>query len=154
MKLDTLDKKILEKLQRNAKITNAQLAKEIGLSPAPTLERVKKLELSGLITPYHAEVNPEKLGLGVAVYLQASLQGSNRELIKSFTAKIEKIPEVVECHQVTGTSDFLIKIMTKDIKTYNDLILNTFIDIVEIGNMQSMVVLSTFKNAKVLPMIE
>lgn len=151
LKIDLIDKEILKRLQENARITNSQLAEEIGLSPAPTLERVKKLENSGLILSYHAELDKDKLGLGVQVYLQASLQGSNRSLIRSFVDKINTIPEVVECHQVTGSSDFLIKILTKDIKSYNELTLNKLIEIEEIGNLQSMVVLSTFKDSKVLP---
>lgn len=152
LRIDATDKKILKLLQENAKITNSQLAQHIGLSPAPTLERVKKLENSGLILSYHAELDKDKLGLGVQVYLQASLQGSNRRLIQSFVDKINTIPEVVECHQVTGSSDFLIKILTKDIKSYNELTLNKLIEIEEIGNLQSMVVLSTFKDSKVLPL--
>lgn len=151
MKLDNIDRKILSILQENAKITNALLAKEVGLSPAPTLERVKKLEQSGLIQSYHAELDTSKIGLGVAVFLQASLQGSRKSLMDSFLEKIQSIPEVVECYHITGSSDFLIKILTKDIQTYNQFILEKLIDIEEVGNMQSMVVLSVLKDSKVLP---
>lgn len=154
MKIDHIDKKILEILQRNAKITNAALSKEIGLSPAPTLERVKKLESCGIIKSYHAEINKEEMGLGVAIYLQASLQGSHKENIASFTKRIQEIPEIVECHHVTGSSDFLIKILSKDIESYNRFILEKLIDIEEIGQLHSMVVLSTLKDSKVLPIKE
>ena len=150
-KLDQIDKKILNILQGNAKITNSQLAIEIGLSPAPTLERVKKLENAGVIKSYHAELDQEKMGLGVCVFIQATLQGSNKTLMESFQRKIQQIPEVVECYHITGTADFLLKILSKDIKTYNDFILDRLIEITEIGNLQSMVVLSTMKNAKTLP---
>lgn len=152
VKLDDTDRQILEKLQKNAKITNSQLAKEIGLSPAPTLERVKKLEASGIIKSYHAELNPDKLGIGVSIYLQASLTGSNRALFDSFIKKINAIPQVVECHHITGSSDFLIKVLSKNINTYNDFILDKLIGVEEIGNLQSMVVLSTLKNSKVMPL--
>lgn len=151
MKLDNIDRKILAILQENAKITNALLAKEVGLSPAPTLERVKKLEQSGLIQSYHAELDTSKIGLGVAIFLQASLQGSRKAVIESFQKKIQDIPEVVECYHITGSSDFLIKILTKDIQTYNQFILEKLIDIDEVANMQSMVVLSVLKDSKVLP---
>ncbi len=152
-KLDKLDRLILEKLQANARITNTQLAKEIGLSPAPTLERVKKLEQNGFITSYHASLNTKRIGLNVAIYLQASLQGSSRDVMKSFASKIDKIQEVVECHHVTGSSDFLLKILSKDIESYNKFVLEKLIDLDEIGNLQSMVVLSTLKNSKILPII-
>lgn len=151
IKIDKIDKQILQILQENGKITNSQLAKEIGLSPAPTLERVKKLESSGIIKNYHAELNTEILGLDVGVFLQTSLKETSKESIATFLEKINKIPEVVECHHVTGSADFLMKVLTKDIKTYNEFILNQFLEINEIGNVQSMVILNTLKNSKSLP---
>ena len=127
MTLDEIDKAILMHLQKNARITNAQLSKEIGLSPAPTLERVKKLESAGLIDGYHAILNRKKLNLRVCVYLQASIIASNKSHFESFKSQIQEIPEVVECHHVTGSSDFLIKILTKDIETYNNFVLDKLI---------------------------
>lgn len=152
--LDKTDIKILEILQTNAKITNSQLAKEIGLSPAPTLERVKKLETSGVIKSYHAKVDTDKLGIGIQVFIQASLTGSNRGLFDRFIEKVQKIPEIIECHHVTGSSDFLLKILIRDIKAYNDFILEKMIGIEEIGNVQSLMVLSTLKDSKVMPIQE
>ena len=152
--MDKTDIKILEILQTNAKITNTQLAKEIGLSPAPTLERVKKLEASGIIKSYHAELDIDKLGLGIAVYIQASLTGSNKSLFDRFIKKVQEIPEIIECHHVTGTSDFLLKVLSNDIQSYNDFILEKMIGIEEIGNVQSMMVLSTLKDSKIMPIQE
>ena len=90
-KIDEIDKKILEILQSRAKITNARLSEEIGLSPAPTLERVKKLEQMGIITSYHAKLNIQKLGLGVTTFVLATLNGHNRTNIESFVREINKI---------------------------------------------------------------
>lgn len=151
IKLDPIDKQIIEKLQANAKITNSQLAQEIGLSPAPTLERVRKLENAGIIKSYHASIDTEKLGLGVGIFILISLSSHKKNQIKSFVEKINQIPEVVECHHITGAGDFLLKVLTKDIGSYQSLILDKLVDIEEIGNMQSMVILSTFKDAKVMP---
>ena len=151
IQLDDIDKKILEKLQLNGKITNSQLAKEIGLSPPPTSERVKKLEQSGIIKSYHAELDKDKLGLGVEIFIMASLNGSRKKTVESFTKNIQAIPEVVECHHVTGSSDFLLKVLSKDIKTYNQFILDKLIEIDEIANINSLVVLNTIKDSKVLP---
>ncbi len=151
LRLDIIDRKILEILQKDAKITNAQLAKEIGLSPAPTLERVKKLEQSGLIKSYHATLDKEKLGLGVNIFILVSLSSHKMNQIKAFVDKINTIKEVVECHHITGQGDFLLKVLVKDIPAYQSLILDTLSQIEEIGNMQSMVALSTFKESKVLP---
>ena len=83
-KLDLTDHKLLEILQQNAKITNAQLSKEIGLSPAPTLERVKKLETLGIIQSYHAQVDREKVGLGVSTFVTVTLTGHKKQVTESF----------------------------------------------------------------------
>ena len=151
IKLDQIDKKILEILQSNAKITNSQLAQEVGLSPAPTLERVRKLENTGLILSYHAEIDVKQMGLGIGVFVLISLSGHKKNQIMSFVDKVNNIPEVIECHHITGSGDFLLKVLTKDISSYQQLILNTLVDIEEIGNMQSMMILSTFKDSKVMP---
>jgi len=150
-KLDEIDKKILEILQARAKITNAKLSEEIGLSPAPTLERVKKLEQLGIIASYHAKLNIEKIGLGVTTFVLVTLNGHNKANIESFIEQINKVPEVVECHHITGAGDFILKVITRDISTYQKLMLEQVSDINQINNMQSMVVLSTFKDSKVIP---
>ncbi len=150
-KIDGIDKKILEILQSRAKITNAKLSEEIGLSPAPTLERVKKLEQMGIISSYHAKLNIEKVGLGVTTFVLATLNAHNRANIESFIQEINKIPEVIECHHITGAGDFILKVIAKDIATYQKLMLEKISDIKQVDNMQSMVVLSTFKDSKVIP---
>ncbi len=150
-KLDYTDRKILNILQANAKITNAQLAKEIDLSPAPTLERVKKLENLGFIKSYHASLDVHKLGLGVTTFLSVKLVKYNKESIKQFIDQINKIDEVIECHFVTGGSHFLMRVVTTDITAYQQLLLDKFSVIEEIDNMQSMIVLTTAKDNKVLP---
>lgn len=152
LKLDQIDRKVLEILQSNAKITNAQLSKEIGLSPAPTLERVKKLEHAGIIKSYHAQLDPEKVGLGVSTFVQVSLVGHKKVVTESFVQKVNKIPDIIECHHITGTGDFLIKVISKDIASYQKLMLETINEIEEVANTQTMVILSTFKESKTLPL--
>ena len=115
VKLDATDKKILEILQANSNITNAQLAIEIGLSPAPTLERVKKLENSGVVKSYHAVVDPAAIGMGVSTFVTVSLKGHNKENIEKFIRAIKEIEEEIECHHVTGQADFILKIICTDI---------------------------------------
>ena len=151
IKLDEIDRKILDILQTNAKITNAQLSKDIGLSPAPTLERVKKLETSGIIKSYHAVINTEKIGLGVNTFVQVSLRGHNKNNIDKFLSEINDIPEVIECHHITGSGDFILKIISNDIQSYQKLMLERVSDIDVVDGLQSMVILSTFKDSKVMP---
>ncbi len=151
IKLDQIDRKILEILQSDAKITNAQLSKEIGLSPAPTLERVKKLEISGLIKSYHAQLDPEKIGLGITTFVQVTLVGHKKMFTDAFVVKINQIDEIIECHHITGTGDFLLKVISKDITAYQKLMLERVNEIEEVASTQTMVILSTFKDSKVLP---
>ncbi|MEQ8303237.1 MAG: Lrp/AsnC family transcriptional regulator [Cyclobacteriaceae bacterium] len=151
IKLDAIDRKILELLQKNSNITNAQLAQEIGLSPAPTLERVKKLENAEVIKSYHAAVDLSSVGLGVSTYVMVTLKGHNKENINKFIAEVGKIPEVIECHHLTGQSDFLLKVVSTDIPSYQTLMLEKVSNIEVVDNMQSMVILSTFKDTKAVP---
>ena len=151
LKFDNTDRKILEILQKSAKITNAQLSKDIGLSPAPTLERVKKLENLGVINSYHAKLDISKIGLGVTTFVLVTLSGHNKENIDKFIKEINMVDEVIECHHITGAGDFILKIISKDIPAYQKLMLEKVSDIKVVDNMQSMVVLSTFKDSKVMP---
>ena len=151
MKIDRTDKKILELLQKNAKITNAKLSKEIGLSPAPTLERVRKLEARGIISGYHAKLNMSKIGLGVSTFVMVSLKGHNKKNLKSFLDKIKDVENIVECHHITGSGDFILRIVAEDIESYQELMLDKVSEIEVTDSLQSMVILSTFKDNKVIP---
>ena len=150
-KLDQIDRKILKILQENSKITNLDLSKQIGLSPAPTLERVKKLEQQETIESYHAQVNPQKIGLNVQTFVLVSLAWQKEAALDRFLDKIKSIPEITECYIITGEADFLIKIICKDIPTYEQLLFKTLSQIEEIERLKTLMTLSTVKNSKVLP---
>jgi Lrp/AsnC family leucine-responsive transcriptional regulator len=152
IKLDRIDRKILEILQSNAKITNAQLAKDISLSPAPTLERVKKLENAGIIKSYHASLDKAKIGLSVSTFVLVTLKGHNKVNIDLFLNEIYKVQEVIECHHITGSGDFMLKIISYDIASYQRLMLEKISEIEVVDGLQSMVILSTFKEIKVMPL--
>ncbi|MBX2957442.1 MAG: Lrp/AsnC family transcriptional regulator [Cyclobacteriaceae bacterium] len=151
IKLDSTDRKILELLQRNSNITNALLAKEIGLSPAPTLERVNKLENAEVIKSYHAVIDPASVGLGVSTFVMVTLKGHNKDNIEKFMHAINQVDEVIECHHITGSGDFILKIICADIAAYQQLMLEKVSNIDVVDSLQSMVILSTMKSSKVLP---
>jgi DNA-binding Lrp family transcriptional regulator len=151
MKIDALDLKILKELQENSKITNIELSKKIGLSAAPTLGRVQKLEKSGLIESYHAKVNMAHLDLGFTALIQVSLTRQISNAIQNFINEINQIDSVVECYQLTGNFDYQLKVIVKDIPAFDSLITNKLSKIEEIRQMQTMVVLSTVKSSPVLP---
>jgi Lrp/AsnC family leucine-responsive transcriptional regulator len=149
--LDATDLKILKALQENCKVTNIQLSQEVGLSPAPTLERVKKLENSGHIRSYHAIVNAQKLGLGLTALVQVALARQVDNAIQSFNEQIKEVDEIVECYQLTGDFDYMLKAIVEDIPSFERLITEKLSRIEEIGQMQTNVVLSKIKDSMVLP---
>ncbi len=152
MELDKIDLNILKILQENGRITNLQLSQTIGLSPAPTLERVRKLENSGYIKSYHALVDEEKLGLGIKTFIQVSLDFHQNDTIQTFLREIKEIKEITECHHVTGQCDFLLKAYVKDIKTYEQLIMQKISKITVVKTFQTMMIMSTSKKEPIVPL--
>lgn len=150
-KLDKVDLRILRILQESSKITNLELSKRIGLSPAPTLERVRKLEQSGVILSYHAMVDPQVMGLNVQTFVLVSLAWQKENALNQFLEKIKKIHEITECYIITGEADVLIKIVVKDIPTYEQLLFKTLSQIEEIERLKTLMALSMVKQSKVLP---
>jgi Lrp/AsnC family leucine-responsive transcriptional regulator len=151
MAIDNIDVKILKTLQSQGRITNIELSQKVGLSAAPTLERVKKLEKAGIINSYHAKVDPHKIGLGFSALINVSLERQKDNAMTRFREKIEAIEEVVECLQVTGNFDYQLRVMVKDIPKFEQLIAGKLSKIEEIGQMQTMVVLNEVKSSRSLP---
>ncbi len=149
---DKTDLKILQLLQENSKMTNLALSGKINLSPAPTLERVKRLERRGIIESYHAVVNKEKMGLNVMTYVLVNLAWHKPNALDNFIKKIDKINEVVQCNVVTGDADLLLKIITVDIPSYEKLLFKKLSKIDEIERLKTLMVLSEVKNSTVLPL--
>ena len=151
MKIDTIDKQILEILQTDGRITNSNLAKKVGISPPPTLERVKKLERNGIIDKYVCLLNPEKVGIETFTFVEVTLVRHGSEPVKKFIQAVNKVEEILECHHVTGEADFLLKIAVKDIPAYEDLLLHTLTNLPGVQHLKTMVVLSTTKKETKLP---
>jgi len=150
-KLDKIDLSILKILQENSKITNLELSKKIGLSPAPTLERVKKLESTNILESYHAKVNAEKIGLNVRTFVLVSLAWNKENALENFIEKISKIQEITEGYIITGDGDFLLKIITKDISSYEQLLFKKLSQIEEVERLKTFMTLSKVKKTKLLP---
>lgn len=146
MKLDKTDIKILNILQKHGRITNSELAKRIEMSPPPTLERVKKLEKSGVIKKYVALVDQKTIGIETCSFVAVTISRHVKEAVEEFIKAVEEVDEVMECHHITGDADFLLKIAVKNIPAYEDLVLHKLTDLPHIQNIKTMVVLSTFKN--------
>ena len=146
MLINQKDKQIIGELQDNSRITNAELAKRVGLSPSSTLERVKKLETSGLIEKYITLLNPRKAGYTCFTFVEVKLARHGETPVDDFFKSIAIMDEILECHHITGEADFLLKVATNDIPAYEELILHQLSALPNVQNMKTSVVLSTFKN--------
>ena len=150
--IDSIDKKILDVLQENGRITNLHLSNLIGLSPAPTLERVRKLEKAKILKSYHAELDASKLGYDLNVTIQVTLARQIDNAMQKFTSDIQKIDEVIECVQVTGDFDYLLRVIVKDVRGLDVLINEKLSKIEVIGQLKTNVILSTIKSTKKIPL--
>ena len=121
-KLDRIDLKILAELQKNGRITNVDLADAVGLSPSPCLTRVKRLEQAGYIAGYGAQLELRKLGDVLLVFTEMTLSDHRRDDFARFEAAIRNIPEIVECHLVSGGYDYLLKFITNGVNHYQSVI--------------------------------
>jgi len=148
--LDKLDKQILNILQINSKRTIKDIAKELNLSTTPIFERIKRMEAQGVISQYVALVDPHKLDKKLRIFVEISVSDHTIKSIDKFVAEIIKHPEVIECHHVTGDSDFLLIIVTKDIEAYNDFISNKLSKVSNIGKVRSAFSLSIKKKTTAL----
>ena len=147
--LDQIDRKILDYLQGQAKLTNVQVAQNINLSPASTLERVKKLERQGIIKSYHAQIDPKKLALETYVMMQITLHRLTTKSVTDFIESMGRIPEVVTCHQVVGDADFFVKVVTTDMAAYQQLVMDQFGKLQDIQCIKAFIITATVKETGV-----
>ena len=144
-KLDETDWLILRTLQKNAKLTTKELADAVNLTPTPVFERQKRLEKKGYIKKYVAVLDAEKVGLGLLVFCKVKLQQINHEMADSFVRRIMRIPEVTECYNTSGAYDYLLKVRARDMKQYQEFVLNKLGDIENISAIESTFVMSEVK---------
>jgi len=149
--LDRIDKKILEILQVDGRITNFDLAHKVGLTPAPTLARVNKLEQQGYIKRYVALVDQIRLGLPVIAFVSVILESHKRKTSADFVAAVQKLPEVLECHHIAGDEDFLLKVVAASPGDYETFVLDKLTKIGGIEKVKTTFVLSSAKVETSIP---
>jgi Lrp/AsnC family transcriptional regulator, leucine-responsive regulatory protein len=143
--LDRIDLKILRLLQGNARMSNADLARSVNLSPTPCLERVRRLEAESYILDYVTLLNPQKLGAGVISFIQVLLDRTNPDVFKRFREQVSLCPEVMECHMVAGGFDYLLKVRTKSMLEYRDFLGETLARMSDIKQTHTYVVMEEVK---------
>lgn len=150
--LDETDMHILSLLQEDAQLTNKQLAAKIHLSPTPTFERVKRLEREGYIRRYIAILDAEKINRGFMAFCNVSMKQHSYENSQRIMQAVQQIPEIVECYNISGDYDFMLKIYVSDMKAYQDFVLRILGELDCIGSLNSFFVLGEVKNSHQLPL--
>ena len=145
--LDETDLQILKTLQKNAKLTTKELADAVHLTPTPVFERQKRLERKGYIKKYVAILDAEKLNLGMQVFCKVKLKQINHEIADSFVRRIQRIPEVTECYNTSGAYDYLLKVRARDMKQYQEFVLNKLGEIESLASIESTFVMSEVKQS-------
>lgn len=145
--IDDTDKKILTILQDNGRITNSKLAQEIGLSPPAVLERVRRLESSGVIDKYVAILDRKKTGFDIQTVVMVCVSHHQTPSLEHIIERLTGMDEVVECHQLTGEIDFLLKVIVKDMDSYTHFVNNKLSGIPGIQNVKTSFILETMKNS-------
>ncbi|MFT4169351.1 MAG: Lrp/AsnC family transcriptional regulator [Dysgonomonas sp.] len=150
-KLDATDIKILGVLQKDSKLTTKEIAKLVNLSPTPVFERQKRLERDGYIKRYTAELDPEKLGCNLIVFCSIKLKQHTKENGFQFMEAINQIDTITNCYNISGDYDFMLKIYVRNMKHYQDFVLNTLGEIDAIGSLHSTFVIGEVKNTNSIP---
>ena len=150
--LDRIDIAILERLQSNARITNVELARAVRLTASPCFNRVRALEESGVIRRHVTLLDTERLGLRLNVFIQVSLEKQREEALHKFEATIGTRPEVMECYLMTGDSDYLLRVLVRDIRELELFILNSLSKIPGISNIRSSIALKQVRYKTAVPL--
>jgi Lrp/AsnC family leucine-responsive transcriptional regulator len=143
--LDRIDRNILVELQKDGRLSNVELARRIGLSATPCLERVKKLEREGYIKGYKAVVDPAKLGQGLLVYVEVTVNKNSPDVFDKFNQAVRKHDEIIECHLVSGNFDFLLKTRVTDMSEYRGVLGDILLQLPNISESRTYVVMEEVK---------
>ncbi|SIQ14885.1 Lrp/AsnC family transcriptional regulator [Marinobacterium stanieri] len=150
--LDNFDRKILQVLQQDGRISNQQLAEQVGLSPAACWRRVRALEEKGAIAGYAALLDPETLGQGLSVFVLVSLQRHNIDSTEEFEQEVLNYPEVLQCYAVTGNADFVLRVVVPDMGSYDRFLNEKIFTLKGIAQVHSNFGLRQIKNSHALPL--
>jgi Lrp/AsnC family leucine-responsive transcriptional regulator len=152
MPLDSVDRRMLEILQREGRISNAALAERLHLSPSPCLRRLRTLERDGLISGYRALLDRKRLGLGLTVFVKLKVDGHSDRTAAAISEALVAAPEVISAHIVSGSADFLLEVVVTDLAAYERLMFETLLRLPNVADVRSNFALRTVKPAGPLPL--
>lgn len=153
LKIDQIDGKILELLQKNSRISNQEIANQVGSSVSSVWRRINALEEAGVIQGYGLTVSPEKMGYQETILLQISLQRHSDDYIEQFIHLVESIPEILECYATTGEYDYVLKVLATDMRAFHRFVRNSLMRQPFISKTYSQVVMDKIKFQKAIPAI-
>lgn len=152
MSLDRVDRRLLEVLQREGRLSNVALAERLHLSPSPCLRRLKALEHDGVIEGYRAVLDREAVGLGLTVFVEVRVEGHSDVLADAIQEAVTAMPEVVACHIVSGAADFLLEVVVPDLRAYERFLLGSLLKLPSVSDVRSNFAIRTVKAPGPLPL--
>ena len=151
MSLDTTDRKILAALQKNGRMSNAELSEQVNLSPSACHRRVQRLEADGYIRDYVALLDARKMKVPTTVFVEITLQGQAEEVLDAFEKAVARIPDVLECHLMAGTADYILKVVVTNARAY-DTFYQALISEVKVHNVTALLSMEEIKSTTMLPL--
>ena len=152
MSVDSVDRRLLEVLQREGRLSNVALAERVHLSPSPCLRRLKALEHGGVIEGYRAVLDREAVGLGLTVFVEVKVEGHSDVLAGAVQEAVAVMPEVVSCHIVSGAADFLLEVVVPDLRAYERFLLGSLLKLPSVSDVRSNFAIRTVKAPGPLPL--
>ncbi len=150
--IDDIDLQILGELQQDGRMTNVELARKVGLTAPPCLRRVRALEEAGAITSYHAVVDPAMLGYTITVFAMVSLKSQAEADLKAFQDHVAGLPEVRECHMLNGEIDFILKVVAKDLQSFQQFLTSKLMLAPNVVSVKTSLTIRTSKNLPGVPL--
>jgi DNA-binding Lrp family transcriptional regulator len=150
--LDRIDRQLLAELQKEGRVTNVDLAKRVGLTAPPCLRRVRTLEEDGVIRGYHADLDPSKLGFAITVFAMVSLRSQAEEDLRAFENHIKALPEVRECHMLNGEIDFILKIVSRDLQSFQEFLTSKLTPAPNVASVKTSLTIRTAKHEPGVPL--
>jgi DNA-binding Lrp family transcriptional regulator len=150
--LDNIDRRLLAALQAEGRVTNVDLAQRVGLTAPPCLRRVRALEEAGVIRGYHAELDGAQLGFTIMVFAMVSLKSQAEEDLRAFENHIKALPEVRECHMLNGEIDFILKIVSRDLQSFQEFLTSKLTPAPNVASVKTSLTIRTAKNEPGVPL--
>ncbi|MEZ5708749.1 MAG: Lrp/AsnC family transcriptional regulator [Blastomonas sp.] len=150
--LDRIDRQLLARLQSDGRITNVELASQVGLTAPPCLRRVRALEEEGIIRGFHADIDPQKLGFAITVFAMVSLKSQAESDLKQFEDHVNALPEVRECHMLNGEIDFVLKIVARDLQEFQAFLTSKLTPAPNVASVKTSLTIRTSKQVPGVPL--